>query len=56
MFDSALRPLIDPPLNAMGRALARRGISANALTLTGLLLGLARAWLSPSGPGRSRSR
>jgi phosphatidylglycerophosphate synthase len=51
MFDSALRPLIDPPLNAMGRALARRGISANALTLTGLLLGVGagaalagRAW------------
>ncbi len=51
MFDSALRPLIDPPLNSMGRALARRGISANALTLTGLLLGLGagvalagRAW------------
>jgi phosphatidylglycerophosphate synthase len=40
MFDSALRPLIDPALNAMGRSLALRGISANALTLTGLLVGV----------------
>jgi phosphatidylglycerophosphate synthase len=37
MFDARLRPLIDPPLNAMGRALARAGIGANAVTLAGLL-------------------
>ncbi|MFN3516278.1 MAG: CDP-alcohol phosphatidyltransferase family protein [Novosphingobium sp.] len=36
MFDARLRPLIDPPLNAAGRWLARRGISANAVTLAGL--------------------
>mgnify|MGYP000048753641 CR=1 FL=1 len=33
MFDARLRPLIDPPLNAMGRALARVGISANAAAI-----------------------
>ncbi|MGH6631778.1 MAG: CDP-alcohol phosphatidyltransferase family protein [Sphingopyxis sp.] len=43
MFDARLRPLIEPPLDAMGRALAARGISANLLTLTGLGLGLAAA-------------
>jgi phosphatidylglycerophosphate synthase len=37
MFDARLRPLIDPPLNAMGRALARSGIGANAVTLVGLV-------------------
>lgn len=36
MFDARLRPLIDPPLNAAGRALARWGIGANAVTLAGL--------------------
>lgn len=40
MLDARLRPLIDPPLNAAGRWLARRGIGANALTLTGVALGL----------------
>jgi len=43
MFDARLRPLIDPPLNAMGRGLAARGISANALTLIGLVVGLGSA-------------
>ncbi|KWV90920.1 CDP-alcohol phosphatidyltransferase family protein [Erythrobacter sp. YT30] len=43
MLDAKLRPLIDPPLNAMGRALAGVGISANALTFTGLALGLGGA-------------
>ena len=37
MFDARLRPLIDPPLNAVGRALARWGIGANAVTLAGLV-------------------
>lgn len=41
MFDARLRPLIDPPLNAAGRRLAAWGIGANAVTLTGMLLGLA---------------
>lgn len=43
MFDARLRPLIDPPLNAAGRWVAARGIAANALTLIGLVLGLAGA-------------
>jgi phosphatidylglycerophosphate synthase len=43
MLDAKLRPLIDPPLNAVGRILARAGISANMLTFTGLALGLAGA-------------
>lgn len=40
MFDSRLRPLIDPPLNAGGRALARFGVSADQVTLIGFLIGL----------------
>ena len=43
MFDAKLRPLIDPPLNAAGRALAGAGVTANGLTFTGLALGLAGA-------------
>lgn len=43
MFDARLRPFIDPPLNAMGRRLAAWGIGANAVTLAGMLLGLAAA-------------
>lgn len=41
MLDARLRPLIDPPLNALGRRLARAGFSANMLTLSGIALGLA---------------
>jgi phosphatidylglycerophosphate synthase len=43
VLDAKLRPLIDPPLNALGRALAGAGVTANALTFTGLALGLAGA-------------
>lgn len=43
MFDAKLRPLIDPPLNRMGRALAGMGVSANMLTFGGLALGLGGA-------------
>jgi phosphatidylglycerophosphate synthase len=43
MFDARLRPLIDPPLNAIGRAIARAGIGANTVTLAGLVPGLAAA-------------
>ena len=43
MFDAKIRPLIDPPLNAIGRALAAAGVSANALTFTGLAIGLGGA-------------
>lgn len=43
MLDSHLRPIIDPPLNRMGLRIARHGISANTVTLIGLVLGLAAA-------------
>lgn len=43
MFDAKLRPLIDPPLNAIGARLARLGVSANMITFAGLILGLAGA-------------
>ena len=39
MFDSRLRPLIDPTLNRLGAALARRGVTANQLTLAGAVFG-----------------
>ena len=41
MFDARVRPLIDPPLNAIGRLLARAGVSANGLTAAGILLAIA---------------
>ena len=40
MLDARLRPLIDPPLNAMGRGIARAGVSANGVTLAGMMLGI----------------
>jgi phosphatidylglycerophosphate synthase len=43
LLDARLRPLIDPPLNALGRTLASLGFTANALTFAGLALGLAGA-------------
>ncbi|HNP37764.1 MAG TPA: CDP-alcohol phosphatidyltransferase family protein [Woeseiaceae bacterium] len=43
MFDTSLRPLIDPPLAAGGRLLARMGISAGAVTFLGLVVGLLAA-------------
>jgi len=43
MLDRAARKLIDPPLNAAGTWLARRGASADAVTLAGLILGLVAA-------------
>lgn len=39
MFDAALRNIIDPPLNAMGTRIAAIGVSANAVTVFGFLLG-----------------
>lgn len=49
MFDARLRPLIDPPLGAMGRWLARRGIGANAVTLAGLVPALGAAFAITQG-------
>jgi phosphatidylglycerophosphate synthase len=43
MLDGAMRRLIDPPLSRAGEALARRGVSADALTAAALLTGLACA-------------
>jgi phosphatidylglycerophosphate synthase len=41
MFDSALRHIIDPPLNAMGTRIASFGVSANTVTVLGFLIGIA---------------
>lgn len=49
MFDARLRPLIDPPLNAVGRWLARAGIGANVVTLAGLVPALGAAWAISHG-------
>lgn len=43
MLDAPLRPLIGPPLDRAGRALAARGVSPDAVTISGLVLGLAAA-------------
>lgn len=52
MLDRYARQLIDPPLNHIGRGLAGRGVTADAVTLTGLGLGLFAALLIASGqPG-----
>lgn len=39
MFDAKIRPFIDPALNRMGAAIARRGVTANQVTLAGAVLG-----------------
>ena len=39
MFDARLRPLIDPALNRIGLALARRGVGANPVSVAGALFG-----------------
>lgn len=52
MLDGRLRPLIDPPLDRCGRALARRGVSADAVSLAGFALGLGAMLLVGLGhPG-----
>ncbi len=43
MLDATARRLIDPPLNAAGRALAARGLTADGVTLAGLVIGLTSA-------------
>lgn len=51
MLDRSLRPLIDPALNRMGRALAQH-VGADAVTLAGLAVGLAAAAMLAAGaPG-----
>jgi phosphatidylglycerophosphate synthase len=41
MLDARLRSIIGPPLDRAGTLLARRGISADAITLAGFALGLS---------------
>lgn len=41
MLDPLMRRIVDPPLDRAGGWLAARGVSANLLTLLGLLVGLA---------------
>lgn len=43
MLDGMLRKWIDPPLDRAGRMLAGAGLSANQVTLAGLVLGLMAA-------------
>jgi phosphatidylglycerophosphate synthase len=43
LFDARLRPLIDPPLDAAGRALAARGFDAVTITVAGFVAGVAAA-------------
>jgi phosphatidylglycerophosphate synthase len=38
MLDSHIRPIIDPTLNRIARFVARTGLTANALTVIGMLL------------------
>lgn len=45
MLDARARRLIDPPLDRLGAWLARRGLTANAVTVAGFLLG-AGAWVA----------
>jgi phosphatidylglycerophosphate synthase len=40
MFDTHLRQVIDAPLNRVGRMLAQRGVSADAVTVAGFAVGL----------------
>src|SRR3546814_17812868 len=43
MFDARLRKVIDPPLEALGRRLARSGVTANGITWSGFVIGCG-AW------------
>ena len=43
MLDARLRRLIDPPLDRLSAPLVARGISANAVTVAGFVLGLGAA-------------
>ena len=49
MLDPLLRPVMDPWLDRLGARVARTGVSADAVTLAGLVLGLAAAALIALG-------
>jgi phosphatidylglycerophosphate synthase len=51
MLDTLMRRLIDPPLTGAGQWLARRGVSANAVSLAGLAFGLLMAAMLAAGLG-----
>jgi phosphatidylglycerophosphate synthase len=54
MLDAYMRRVIDPPLDLVGRRLARAGIPANAVTVAGFVVGLlaipllAAQWYGPA--------
>ena len=52
MLDTRGRRLVQPTLEIIAHACARAGISANALTIAGMLTGVAAAGLVASGRGR----
>ena len=49
MLDRTIRRVIDPTIDRIGRGIARTGVSANAITLAGLTLGLAAAGAAALG-------
>ncbi|MFS4439204.1 CDP-alcohol phosphatidyltransferase family protein [Paracoccaceae bacterium GXU_MW_L88] len=49
MLDRFMRPLIDPPLNRLGRRLSAAGFTANQVTLAGAAVGLLAALLVAFG-------
>lgn len=49
MLDPYVRPLIDPPLNWAGQILFKRGVSANAMTVFGFVLGICAIFLILNG-------
>ena len=40
MFDARIRPIIDPPLNAIAKVFVKCAVPANAITLGGFGLGM----------------
>jgi phosphatidylglycerophosphate synthase len=49
MLDRLVRPVIDPPLQAAARALARTGVQADTVTLTGAAVGVGSAFAVAAG-------
>jgi hypothetical protein len=49
MFDARIRPLIDPTLDRLGRALALRGWTADGITISGFAVGAMAAGMLALG-------
>ena len=49
MIDASIRRLVDPPLAQIGQLLAAAGISADAVTVGGCLIGLTAALAASAG-------